>query len=97
MASVFYNKRKFLINDNIDAIIIDAFNINNKIEFSLTKLEKFPDIITDPKDIINGKITPITDKYYINKIKARELYEKEKKSNMSVINYISQRQIEKHI
>ena len=88
---------EFLVNDNIDAIIIDVFNINNKIEFSLTKLEKFPDIITDPKDIINGKITPITDKYYINSIKERELYEKEKKSNMTVINYISQRQIEKHI
>ena len=80
------------ILNNKPGNIIEAFNINNKLTYSLTKLDTFPEIIT--KTIIVDKKV-IRD--YTGLINLRKAYENKKESGMKVINYIANRQKEKHV
>lgn len=87
----------FIVSDNTDiGNITEVFNINNELKYSLSKLDTFPSIIKDQtneksKDAINY------DKIIANNIKYRKEYEKQKESNMKIVNYIAIRQRNKHL
>ena len=72
--------------------IIEVFNINNKLTYSLTKLDTFPELIT--KNIIIDKKV-IRD--YTLLINSRKLHETKKNNGMKIINYIANRQKTKHL
>ena len=72
--------------------IIEVFNINNKLTYSLTKLDTFPELIT--KNIIIDKKV-IRD--YTGFINTRKLHETKKNNGMKIINYIANRQKTKHL
>jgi len=85
----------FLV-DRIEKIT-DVFNINNKLTFSLSKFDKFPNNITNPKDIVNGKEVATNNEFYVKMKKRREIFEKEKHENLKIVNYIAVRQKDKHV
>ena len=72
--------------------IIEVFNINNKLTYSLTKLDTFPELITK-NIIIDKKVI----KDYTLLINSRKLHETKKNNGMKVINYIANRQKTKHL
>lgn len=86
-----------VVNQNIGNIT-DVFNINNKLQYSLTKFSLFPPILTHPKSVVNGKIIEHskTEPYVKNYNNARIKYENDRYNNMKVVNYIASRQREKH-
>ena len=66
--------------------IVDIYNINNELKFSLDKLELYPDRIKN--DTIS----------YIKYSKSsRNIFEKQKQENMKTISYIATRQKQKHL
>ena len=71
--------------------IIEVFNINNKLTYSLTKLDTFPELITK-NIIIDKKVI----KDYTLLINSRKLHETKKNNGMKIINYIANRQKTKH-
>jgi hypothetical protein len=84
-----------LIINNPIQNIIDVYNINNPLIYSLNKLDKFPLIIKDPKYIKNKKeISTNNIKYHTSH---RKSFEKEKNKGMSMINYIANRQKHKNL
>jgi hypothetical protein len=87
--SCFYEKN---ILHNKSGNIIEVFNINNKLTYSLTKLDTFPDLITK-NIIVDKKIV----KDYSKLISFRKLHESKKNNGMKIINYIANRQKTKHL
>lgn len=76
--------------------ITEVFNINNKLTFSLSKLEKFPSTILSKKGIVyDKKVTTKTNEQYMLQ-NERYKYEKNKEDGMKIVNYIATRQREKH-
>lgn len=79
----------FIINNNIGDII-DIYNINNELTYSINALSQFP-----PQLLVseyNKKNNKDPTKFFIE---ARKLYEKEKDEGFKTINYIAIRQKEK--
>jgi len=77
--------------------MIDVFNIDNELKYSLIKYDKFPDPIAKPKSVVNGKVTDLSIKPDIKvHFKSRKNYETEKANGLKVVNYIATRQREKH-
>ena len=76
--------------------IIDVYNINNPMKYSLNALDLYPPTLLAPKKLINGVEAPpkITLKPFIDD---RKLYEKKKLSGLKVVNYIAARQKQKHL
>jgi hypothetical protein len=86
---------EFLTSNSQIGNIIDIYNINNKMKYSLNKLDLFPPILKDPKYIENCKEkTPDYPKAF--KLR-RNLFEKEKDTGMKMISYIATRQKQKHL
>ena len=79
--------------------IVDVFNINNKLEFSLESLSKYPDILKHPKIIENNKIVDKLETMTKVKIfnKMRIKYENIRKNNMKMVNFIASRHRSKHM
>ena len=88
----------YLVNElSIVGNIIDVFNIDNKLEYSLSKQSMFPDFISKPKSIVNNKIVDLSTEPLMKQFnKTRLSYEKEKNDGLKVVNYIADRQKEKH-
>lgn len=75
--------------------IIDVYNINNPLTYSLNKLNNFPPVIKAPKYIKNKKEID-NDNVKIH-ITIRKLFEKEKDRGMLMVNYIANRQKQKNL
>lgn len=79
--------------------IVEVYNINNKLQYSLNTSSQFPPELINNQSVVNGKV--INDpklKQDINThTKSRVAYEQEKMRGMKVVNYIATRQREKHI
>ena len=75
--------------------IIDVYNINNPLTYSLNQLDKFPPVIKTPRYIKNKKeMIP----YYIKIHNTlRKEFEKEKSQGMVMVNYIANRQKHKNL
>jgi hypothetical protein len=74
--------------------IINVYNINNKIKYSLNKLENFPPIIKEFNEIVNDKETSKDIKRFISD---RKKYEIEKNAGLSTVSFISNRQKQKYL
>lgn len=85
----------FLITTTPINNIIDVYNIDNELKYSLDKYDNFPPLIGDPKYIKNGRIKSIESAK--NFVKGRRLFEKEKDKGMKIVNYIATRQKQKHL
>ena len=72
--------------------IIEAFNINNELTYSLTKLSKFPKYIADTKSLNKASAETVNIA-----IKDREKFEKHKAENMKIVNKIAAKLIDAHI
>jgi hypothetical protein len=84
--------------------IIDIYNINNELKYSLNKYENYPPSVKDPKHIIDGKIISnpykTTDKKVLNFTKivnTRLTFEQNKDNGMKLINFIATRQKQKYL
>ena len=75
--------------------IVDVYNVNNKIKYSLNKLDNYPPILKNPKQIVKNKI--VDETFHKEFMKHRKTYESKKNDGMKVVNYIATRQREKHI
>lgn len=75
--------------------IVDVYNINNPLKFSLNSLKLYPSILIDPKYIKNNKV--MDPDYHIPFKKRREQFEKEKATGIKTVNYIAVRQQQKHL
>ena len=86
------NFSEFILSkhDKINCNISDIYNINNKMEYSLNILNKFPKYLTEPKDKTKANIDKT--QWFINN---RTKYEEIKRKNMNTINYIANRQYSK--
>ena len=84
----------FLVDNTKIGTIVDVYNINNEIKFSLNKLDNYPHTILTPKEIIKDKIIP--DKNVKNFIVARKEFETLKNSRMKTVNFIATRQKQKY-
>jgi hypothetical protein len=75
--------------------IIDVYNINNPMKYSLNSLALYPPVLKSPKYIENGveKIQPFVKKF----IEGRKLYEKQNIEGLKVVNFIAVRQKQKHL
>lgn len=75
--------------------IIDVYNSNIQMKYSLNLLELYPPIIKDTKFLENGveKTPPYMDIF----IKNRKEYEKKKMKGLKVVNFIAVRQKQKHL
>ena len=77
--------------------ITEVFNINNNLKHSLSKSEKFPDIISSSECVLDGKKTIFMEpEIHIKRTNQRISYEKYKAEGMKTVNYIATRQREKH-
>ena len=74
--------------------IINIFNYNNKLKYSLNKLENYPPSISSFKEIVKNKETSQDINKYI---KLRKRFEKEKEEGMKTVNFIASRQKQKHL
>lgn len=86
-------------NTNIGNIV-DVFNINNPIKFSLTKISLYPTHLIVPKRVLDGKVTETTralSEEIKQKIAERTEYEDNKAKSMKMINYIALRHKEKKL
>jgi hypothetical protein len=83
-----------LINNVKIGDIINVFNYNNKLNYSLNKLDLFPPTIKTHKIIENNKEKIIPTGIFSN---LRKKFETEKNNNMKVISYIASRTKQKHI
>jgi hypothetical protein len=75
--------------------IIDVYNINNPMKYSLNSLEMYPPVLKSPKYIENGveKNQPFVKKF----IEGRKIYEKQNIEGLKVVNFIAVRQKQKHL
>lgn len=87
----------FLIKEGKIGTLTDVFNIDNKIEYSLNKIDKFPETISHTKYIKDNKLIEYVPEKSKIKNNNRKNYEKKKAKGMHVINYIANRQREKHL
>jgi hypothetical protein len=83
-----------LVSNSNVGDIINVYNINNKIKYSLNTIEKYPPLIKEFKEIVNNKET---SKDIMKFIKDRKIHEKEKRDGLKVVSFISNRQKQKHI
>jgi hypothetical protein len=67
--------------------IIDVYNINNKMEYSLNKMSNYPSFIRDSENKEKRKTL----------IAVRKTFEKNKNKGLQTINFIANRQKQKHI
>lgn len=74
--------------------IINIFNCNNKLKYSLNKLNKYPPVVSCFKEIINNKEI---SKDNTDFIKLRKNFEKEKEKGIKTVNFIASRQRQKHL
>jgi len=75
--------------------IVDVYNINNKMEYSLNKLELYPPILKNPKEIEKNieKTQAHIKEFKIRRCK----FEKERDVGMKTVNFIATRQKQKHL
>ena len=73
--------------DKIDFNISDIFNINNELKYSINELDKFAPFMTNSA----------TKSTLSSCILMRKEYEKQKKNNMTMVNFIANRQSQKKI
>lgn len=78
--------------------IVDTYIYNNKIKYSLSKYEKFPDLLKyakyiNPQKNTVGEIQFVTDKRKDN----RTEYEKQKQRNLDMVSYIATRHSQKTV
>jgi hypothetical protein len=85
----------FLISNTKLGTIVDVYNINNELKYSLNKADNYPSAIADAKQIINGKIAP--SKVDKNILANRKIFEAKKTTGMKMVNYIAVRQKQKYI
>jgi len=80
--------------------IVDVYNYNSIIQYSISSLKKFPPTLQTNKQYENGKITT-QSKNKLNKLnlfkKRRKTYEEQTFKNFKVINIIMKRQYEKNV
>jgi len=88
-----------LISNTDIGNIVDVFNMNNPIKYSLTKISLYPTQIIAPKTIIDGKVTEHakTRAEIKKQITERTKYEDNKAKSMKMINYIALRHKEKKL
>lgn len=67
--------------------ITDIYNINNKMEYSLNKMDNYPSFIKETENNKKRKAF----------IKIRKEFEKNKNNGLKTINFIANRQKQKHI
>ena len=89
---------EYLISDKTTiGNIVDVFDVNNELKYSLTKYDKFPEIISNPKSIVGSKIIDLSNNPGVKLLsKVRIEHEAEKNKGMKIVNYIATRQKEKH-
>jgi hypothetical protein len=75
--------------------IVDVFNMDNELKYSLNMLKNYPPILKTHKIPIDGKLT-VSSNIIKNRVKVRKLFEKKRMKNMKTISYIANRQKEKH-
>jgi hypothetical protein len=85
---------EFSIDNTKLGNIIDVFNMDNDLKYSLNMLKNYPPIIKSSKVIVDGK------EINTNKITRlnvrRKMFEKERMKKMKTIAFIANRQKEKH-
>ncbi len=79
--------------------VIDIYNFENPLDYSISQLKKFPKIMVDKKKIgPDGKVIADSKESKLRSyaIKRRKLYEEQYINNFHVINVIMKRQVEKN-
>jgi hypothetical protein len=85
----------FLVDNTKIGTIVDVYNINNEMKFSLNKIVNYPHTILSPKEIVKDKI--ISENLVKKFIIARKQFETLKNSRMKTVNYIATRQKQKYL
>ena len=87
----------FNVNNNTDiGNILDVYNINNKLTYSLNNIKKYPITLLNPMRIIDGKEQPLSDKFIKVNLELKNkriLYEKEKLDNITIVNKLARENI----
>ena len=87
----------FNVNNNTDiGNILDVYNINNKLTYSLNNIKKYPITLLNPMCIIDGKEQPLSDKFIKVNLELKNkqiLYEKEKLDNITIVNKLARENI----
>lgn len=93
------NEAANFTDTNYDSII-DVYNYNHDIKYSLSAFKYFPPTLKEKKKLINGKVIESTKKEFDLRnfaIKRRKLYEVKTLKNFDTLNIIIKRQMEKHL
>ncbi len=89
---VFFNNHANNFTDKYDSIV-DVYNFNHKMEYSLSSMKHFPPELIEKK--LYAAKDSIESKEY--SIKRRQEYENKSLQNYQVINIIQKRQLEKNL